>query len=84
MAVLVIAEHDNTSLRPATLNTITAAQEIGGPIHVLVAGSGCSRVAEAAAQIAGVEKVRLADAAHYAHPLAESLASLVVSLAVLE
>jgi len=81
MATLVIAEHDNAGLKGATLNAVTAAQKIGGPIHVLVAGSGCGAVAEAAAKIAGVEKVRVADAAPYAHPLAENLAALVVGLA---
>jgi len=81
MATLVIAEHDNAGLKGATLNAVTAAQKIGNPIHVLVAGSACSAVAEAAAKIAGVEKVRVADAAHYTHPLAENLAALVVALA---
>jgi electron transfer flavoprotein alpha subunit len=81
MAVLVIAEHDNASLKPATLNAVTAAQKIGGPLHILVAGSGCAAVAQAASRIAGVEKVRVADAPQYAHPLAESLAALVVSIA---
>lgn len=81
MAVLVIAEHDNSTLKPATLNAVTAAQEVGGPLHVLVAGSGCAAAAQAAAKIAGVEKVRVAEASHYAHPLAEGLAALVVGLA---
>jgi electron transfer flavoprotein alpha subunit len=81
MAVLVIAEHDNAALKPATLNAVTAAQKIGGAVHILVAGSGCSGAAQAAAKIPGVEKVRVADSAHYAHPLAESLAALVVSVA---
>jgi electron transfer flavoprotein alpha subunit len=81
MAVLVIAEHDNASLKPATLNAVTAAQKIGGPVHVLVAGSGCDGATQAATKIAGVEQVRVADAAAYAHPLAESLAALVVSIA---
>ncbi len=81
MTVLVVTEHDNVSLKPATLNAVTAAQKIGGPIHLLVAGSNCSGAAEVAAKIPGVEKVRVADAPHYAHPLAESLAALVVSLA---
>jgi electron transfer flavoprotein alpha subunit len=81
MTTLVVAEHDNQSIRPATLNAVTAAVEIGGPVHVLVAGSNCGAAAQAAAQIAGVEKVRVADAPHYAHPLAENLAALVVSLA---
>jgi electron transfer flavoprotein alpha subunit len=81
MTTLVVAEHDNQSITPATLNAVTAAVKIGGPIHVLVAGSNCAAAAQAAAGIAGVEKVRVADAAHYAHPLAENLAALVVFLA---
>jgi electron transfer flavoprotein alpha subunit len=81
MTTLVVAEHDNQSIRPATLNAVTAAVEIGGPVHVLVAGSNCGAAAQAAAQIAGVEKVRVADAPHYAHPLAENLAALVVNIA---
>jgi electron transfer flavoprotein alpha subunit len=80
MATLVVAEHDNAVLKGATLNAVTAAVKCGGAVHVLVAGSGCGAVAQAAAQIAGVEKVRVADAPHYAHPLAENLAALVVSL----
>jgi electron transfer flavoprotein alpha subunit len=80
MATLVVAEHDNAVLKGATLNAVTAAVKCGGPVHMLVAGSGCGAVAQAAAQIAGVEKVRVADAPHYAHPLAENLAALVVSL----
>jgi electron transfer flavoprotein alpha subunit len=60
---------------------VSAAVKIGGPVHVLVAGSGCGAVAQAAAKIAGVEKVRVADAPHYAHPLAENLAALVLSVA---
>ena len=81
MATLVFAEHDNAHLKGATLNAVTAAVKIGGPVHVLVAGSGCGAVTEAAAKVAGVEKVLVADAPHYAHPLAENLAALVVSLA---
>ena len=81
MSILVIAEHDNAGLKGATLNAVAAAQQIGGPIHLLVAGSGCAAVAEAAAQIAGVEKVRVVDDAQYAHPLAENIAALVVALA---
>jgi electron transfer flavoprotein alpha subunit len=79
MTILVIAEHDNASLKASTLNTITAAQKIGGDIHVLVAGSGCGAAAEAAAKIAGVAKVRVADAAHYGDQTAENLAALVVA-----
>jgi len=81
MTVLVVAEHDNASLKAATLNAVAAAVEIGGPVHVLVAGSACAGAAAAAAQVAGVDKVRVADAPHYAHPLAENLAALVVSVA---
>ncbi|WP_418648609.1 electron transfer flavoprotein subunit alpha/FixB family protein [Thauera butanivorans] len=79
MAILVIAEHDNQSIKPATLNTVAAAAKIGGEIHVLVAGAGCSAAATAAAAIAGVTRVRIADAPHYEHELAENLAALVVA-----
>ena len=81
MTVLVVAEHDNASLKAATLNAVAAAVEIGGPVHVLVAGSACGGAAAAAAKVAGVAKVRVADAPHYAHPLAENLTALVVSMA---
>ncbi len=81
MSILVIAEHDNATLKPATLSTLGAAVQIGGEIHVLVAGSGCGAVADAAAKAAGVAKVLVADAAQYAHPLAETLSALVVSIA---
>jgi len=81
MAILVIAEHDNAVLAAATLNTVAAAQRIGGDIHVLVAGSGCSAVAEAAAKIAGVAKVLVADDAAHAHLLAENVAPLIAGLA---
>lgn len=81
MAILVIAEHDDATLKAATLNTVAAATAIGGEVHVLVAGSGCAAAAQAAAQIAGVAKVRLADAAFLADQAAENLAALVVSLA---
>ncbi len=77
MTLLVIAEHDNASLKAVTLNTVAAAHKIGGEIHVLVAGSGCAAVAAAAAKIAGVTKVRLADAAHYADQTAENVAALI-------
>ena len=79
MAILVIAEHDNASLKSATLNTVTAAAKIGGEIHVLVAGAGCGAAAEAAAKVAGVAKVKVADAAHYADQTAENIAALVVA-----
>ena len=81
MAILVIAEHDNSAIKPAVLNTVTAAQALGDEIHVLVAGEGCADAAQAAASIAGVSKALVADAAHYAHPIAENLAALVVPLA---
>jgi electron transfer flavoprotein alpha subunit len=81
MSLLVIAEHDNQTLKAATLNTITAAACLGDDIDVLVAGAQCAKVAEQAAKIAGVKRVRVADAAHYAHPLAENLAALIAPLA---
>ena len=81
MAILVIADHDNANLFGATLNTVAAAQAIGGDIHVLVAGQNAQPVADAAAKIAGVSKVLLADNAAYAHQLPENVAPLVVELA---
>ncbi len=81
MAVLVLAEHDNKEIKPATLNTVTAAARIGGDVAVLVAGAGCRPAAEAAARIAGVAKVLLADDPAYGHGLAENLAPLVAKLA---
>ncbi|WP_300657581.1 FAD-binding protein [Pseudomonas sp.] len=80
MAILVVAEHTNAALAPATLNTIAAAQAIGGDIHVLVAGSGCGAVAEAAGKVAGVAKVLVADNAAFAHQLPENVAPLVAEL----
>jgi len=77
MAILVLAEHDNASLKAATLNTVTAAARIGGEIHILVAGSGCTAVAQAAAQVDGVTRVLLAEAVHYAEQTAENLAALI-------
>jgi electron transfer flavoprotein alpha subunit len=81
MSILVIADHDNRSIRGATLNAVAAAAAIGGDIAVLVAGGGCAAAGEAAAQIAGVKKVLLADAPQYKDELAENLAALVVSIA---
>lgn len=81
MSILVIAEHDNTQLKASTLNTVTAASQLGDDIHLLVAGFGCGSVAEAAAKIAGVSKVLVADDAAYEHPLAEGLSLLVTQLA---
>ena len=81
MSNLVIAEHDNATLGAATLNAITAASQIGGDVHVLVAGSGAADVAAAAAQVNGVAKVLHADADHYKETVSVELANLVVSLA---
>jgi electron transfer flavoprotein alpha subunit len=78
---LVIAEHDNAGVRPATLNTITAAKQLGGAVTVLVAGSGSSGAAGAAAAIDGVAKVLHADAEIFAHGLAENVAAQVLALA---
>ncbi|MBS7325355.1 MAG: FAD-binding protein [Thiopseudomonas sp.] len=80
MAILVIAEHSNAALGAATLNTVTAASQIGGDIHVLVAGAGCAAAAEAAAKINGVAKVLVADDTVYAHQLPENVATLVAGL----
>lgn len=80
MSVLVIAEHDNASIKGATLNTVTAAKELGD-VTVLVAGAGCDAAAQAAAKIDGVAKVLVADDAAYANQLAENMASLILSLA---
>ncbi|WP_339509828.1 electron transfer flavoprotein subunit alpha/FixB family protein [Pseudomonas sp. RL_15y_Pfl2_60] len=80
MAILVVAEHTNAALAAATLNTVAAAQAIGGDIHVLVAGSGCAAAAEAAAKVAGVTKVLVADNAAFAHQLPENVAPLIAEL----
>ncbi len=79
MSILVIAEHDNQSIKAATLNTLTAATKLGGEIHVLVAGSNCQAAAQQAAQLQGVAKVKVADAAHYADQTAENLTALVIA-----
>ena len=81
MSILVIAEHDNAVLKAATLNAITAATQLGDDDQALVAGHQCGAVAQAVAQVAGVKKVLVADAPHYARQLAENLAALVVGLA---
>lgn len=81
MATLVVAEHDNASMKGATLNTVTAAAQCGGDVHVLVAGQGALAVAEAAKQIAGVTKVILADGAPLSHGLAENIAAQVLAIA---
>ncbi|MEO8154165.1 MAG: FAD-binding protein [Rhizobacter sp.] len=80
MTTLVIAEHDNKSLRGATLNTVSAAVAIGGDVHVLVAGNGAGDAAKAASQVTGVAKVIHADAAHLDHGLAENLAAQILTL----
>ena len=80
MAILVIAEHTNAALAAATLNTVAAAAKMGGDIHLLVAGAACGAAAEAAAKVAGVSKVLLADNAAYANQLPENVAPLVAEL----
>ncbi|PVX81138.1 electron transfer flavoprotein subunit alpha/FixB family protein [Paraburkholderia unamae] len=81
MTILVIAEHDNASVKAATLNTVAAAQKIGGDVHVLVAGHNAQAAAEAAAKIAGVAKVLLADAPQLEQGLAENVEATVMSIA---
>ena len=81
MTALVIAEHDNASIKGATLNTVTAAAQAGGDVHVLVAGSNAGAAAAAAAQIAGVSKVIHADSAAFEHGLAENVAAQVLAIA---
>ena len=80
MSVLVLAEHDNAELKDATLAAVTAAAQLGGDVHVLVAGKGAAAVAAAAAKVAGVAKVLHADAAEVEHALAENLAPLIAGL----
>ena len=80
MSILVIAEHDNQSIKSATLNALGAAAQMGGEVAVLVAGAGCAAAAQAAAAISGVKKVLVADAPHYGGQLAENLAALVAGL----
>jgi electron transfer flavoprotein alpha subunit len=81
MTTLVIAEHDNLHLKPATLNAVTAAAQCGGEVHILVAGANAKAVADQAAQVAGVAKVLLADGAHFEHGLAENVAAQVLAIA---
>ena len=81
MTALLIAEHDNKTLKDATAKALTAAKALGGDVHVLVAGKDCRAVADTAAKLDGVAKVLLADAAPYEHMLAEPAAALIVSLA---
>ena len=81
MTTLVIAEHNNASVKPATLNTVTAAVQCGGDVHVLVAGFNAAAAAQAASQIAGVTQVIHVDGAHFEHGLAENMAAQVVGMA---
>lgn len=81
MSVLIIAEHDNKSLKPATLNAVTAATQIDADVHLLVAGFECQTVVEQATLVAGVTKVMVADNAVYEHQLAENISKLVVEIA---
>lgn len=81
MTTLLVAEHDNSALSDQTAKALTAATEIGGDVHVLVAGKGASSVADAAAKLSGVGKVLLADSDEYANTLAEPMADLIVSIA---
>jgi electron transfer flavoprotein alpha subunit len=81
MATLVIADHDNTKLKAGTANAVTAATKMGGDVHVLVAGAACASAAAEGAKLAGVAKVLVADAPHYAAGLPENVATLVVGLA---
>ena len=81
MTILVIAEHDNSELKAATHNTIGAASQLTGDVHLLVAGSGCNNVAEQASAVSGVAKVLHCDSAEYEHFLSENMAPLLLSLA---
>src|SRR6478609_3755233 len=81
MPTLLLADHDNATLKDSTNKALTAATQIGGEVHILVAGQNAKPAAEAAAKLQGVTKVLLADDASYAHDLAEPLAALIVSLA---
>lgn len=81
MSTLVLAEHDNATLKAATLSAVAAASQMGGDVHVLVAGANCSAAAEAAAAVSGVSKVLVADNAAYEHQLAENVSLLVAELA---
>jgi electron transfer flavoprotein alpha subunit len=81
MTTLLLAEHDNKALKDATTKALSAAKQLGGDVHILVAGKDCKAVADAAAKLDGVTKVLLADNAAYEHHLAEPLAALIVLLA---
>ncbi len=81
MTSLILAEHDNSEIKPATLNAVTAARALNGSIDILVAGSNCGGAAEGAGKIAGVNKVLVADSEEYANALAENVANLVSKIA---
>ena len=81
MSTLIIAEHTNAALSPSTGKALSAAIAMGSDVHILVAGSNCKPAADAAAKLAGVSKVLVADAPHLAHGLAEEIAEVVLSLA---
>jgi electron transfer flavoprotein alpha subunit len=81
MSILIIAEHDNSEIKSATFNTITAASQLGDDLHILVAGHECSAVAEAAASIPGISKVLLSEHAAYQHAMPENMAALILSIA---
>ena len=81
MSILVLAEHDNSNLKPATLNTIAAANSIGSPVHLLVAGNSCQSVADEGSSVESIEKVLLADNPAYQDQLAESISNLIQSVA---
>ena len=81
MSILVIAEHDNSNLKPATLNTVAAAKELNGEIHLLIAGNSCQSVADEAIGVEGVSKILMSDNAAYENHLAESTANLIKSVA---
>ena len=80
MSILVIAEHDNEEIKASTNNVVTAATNLEGDIHVLVAGSNCSGAKDQAAKISGVAKVLVADSPEYEHCLAENIADLIVAI----
>ena len=81
MSILVIAEHDNSELKVATLNAVAAGMEMGGDIDILIAGLDCDAVADAASQIPGINQVLLANKESYKNGLAENIGNLVVELA---
>ncbi len=84
MSILVIAEHDNSNLKPATLNTVAAAKELNGEIHILIAGNSCQSVADEAIGVEGVSKILMSDNAAYENHLAESTANLIKPVATIK